>query len=200
MSKQARSWWWVLLCAAALPQSLMAAADSALLYADCAACHGRDGGGVADGSIPAIGGQPAAIIERQLNAFRAARREDLRMQHFSDPEHLPDAAAVRAVALYVASLQRSTPTGLGPGGDLAPAAARYASACASCHGSSAAANTLIGAPWLAGQHYGYLLGKLDEAANGRSHLAASHRRLLQRSSGAERAALADYLARLPWVK
>lgn len=177
----------------------VASTDGAALYADCAACHGKDGGGVADAAVPAIAGQPASLIEKQLEAFRSARRQDLRMQHFSDAEHLADAAAVRAVAAYVASLTRSTPAGVGPGDNLAAAERRFAASCAGCHGLKASPNELTAVPGLAGQHYGYLRGKLEQVSAGRSHLAASHARLLQRSSPSERDALADYLARLPTV-
>ena len=59
-------------------------ADGTALYATCAACHGKDGSGLRDGTVPAIGGQPAAVILRALEDFRAGRRRDLRMQHFAD--------------------------------------------------------------------------------------------------------------------
>ena len=70
--------------------SQMPAVEVKALFANCAACHGADGGGVADGTIPAIGAQPATVITQQLLRFRSGERKDLRMQHFADPEHLAD--------------------------------------------------------------------------------------------------------------
>lgn len=87
----------------------------AKLYRDCAACHGRDGGGVIDGSVPAIGGQPAEVVRRQLQSFRRGARTDLRMQHFSNNDHLAGDEAVEAVSRYVAGLQRVMPPATGSG-------------------------------------------------------------------------------------
>ena len=42
----------------------------------CAACHGATGKGVPAAGFPALAGQHAAYIEKQLKAFRAAGRED----------------------------------------------------------------------------------------------------------------------------
>lgn len=42
----------------------------------CAACHGATGKGMPSAGYPALAGQHAAYIEKQLKAFRAAGRED----------------------------------------------------------------------------------------------------------------------------
>ena len=50
------------------------AAEGEKLFASCAACHGSKGEGNATLNAPAIAGQDAAYIERQLLNFRNRRR------------------------------------------------------------------------------------------------------------------------------
>jgi cytochrome c553 len=172
-------------------------ASGADLYRDCAACHGPDGGGVADGTVPAIGGQPAAVIARQLANFRAGRRQDLRMRHFADDDHLEGSVAVGSVALYVAGLRRVTPTANGSGKDLAAGQREFALRCASCHGAGAAAVVSMGVPALAGQHATYLERKLQEAAAGLNSIGATHRAVASKLAPENAAAIADWLSRQP---
>ena len=168
----------------------------ARLYLDCGACHGKDGGGLADGSVPAIGGQPAAAVIAALEDFRTSRRQDLRMRHFSDPQHLADAAEVAAVAGYIATLRRAAPAGTGDGRDLARGAALFSSRCASCHGRAGEASVMPPRRALAGQHAGYIVRKMTEggitAAQARRHAS-----LAKGLGGAGVAAIADHLSRLP---
>jgi cytochrome c553 len=176
--------------AAASPES------GARLYRDCAACHGADGGGVADGSVPAIGGQPAAVIVSALRDFRAARRTDLRMQHFSDPQHLATDADIAAVAAHVAGLQRTTPAGTGDAAMTAQGAVLYARRCAACHGAEASASTLPPRPALAGQHAAYVARKMRDG--GMIDEQARRHASLTKQIGADGiAAIADWLSRLP---
>lgn len=170
------------------------------LFANCAACHGVDGGGVGDGTIPAIGGQPARIVTQQLLRFRNGERKDLRMQHFADAEHLADARQIDLVAKHVAGLRRNTPTVKGAGTQLALGARRWSESCAGCHGASAGAVVSRGVPALAGQHARYIERKLREESNGvpgAPTLSQSHAVFFKKLSAVERAALADHLSRLP---
>lgn len=186
-----------LLLAGLVSISIVAAPlDGAKLYLDCAACHGKDGGGVADGSVPAIGGQPAAVIIHQLGEFRGRSRQDLRMQHFSDEQHLESDEAVEAVALHVASLQRRNAATTGSGERLERGRADFAALCAGCHGAEAKAVAARGIPALAGQHAPYLERRLRDAnvVNGMGRLHAGLATRLQRDGIA---AIADWLSRLP---
>jgi len=181
--------------------SICASADGvktgAELYRDCAACHGKDGGGVADGSVPAIGGQPAEVLRRQLQSFRIGTRSDLRMQHFSNDDHLEGDEAVAAVAQYVAGLRRTTAPATGSGRDLEKGATEFARGCAGCHGARGAALASMGIPALAGQHASYLERKMREAAAGQNSLSRSHGALLSRLAPGRAAAIADWLSREP---
>ena len=173
-----------------------APSSGARLYLDCGACHGKEGGGVADGSVPAIGGQPAAALVAALDDFRSSRRQDLRMRHFSDPQHLADAAEVAAVARHIATLRRTTPAGTGDGRDLARGAKLFRSRCASCHGVEGAASEMPPRRALAGQHARYIERKMMAdgitAAQARRHAA-----LAEGLGRAGVAAIADHLSRLP---
>lgn len=170
------------------------------LFANCAACHGTDGGGVADGTVPAIGGQPAKVIAQQLMRFRSGERKDLRMQHFADAEHLTDERQVDLVARHVAGLRRSTSAKRGDGSQLVLGARRWSEGCAGCHGATAGAVVARGIPALAGQHALYIERKLREESNGAPgapSLSQSHALFFKKLTPVDRAALADHLSRLP---
>ncbi|NDE00978.1 MAG: hypothetical protein EBZ91_04320 [Gammaproteobacteria bacterium] len=175
-------------------------AEVRALFANCAACHGTDGGGVADGTVPAIGGQPAKVIAQQLLQFRSGQRKDLRMEHFADAEHLTDERQIDLVARHVAGLRRSTPAKRGDGSQLVLGARRWSEGCAGCHGAAAGAVVVRGIPALAGQHAPYIERKLREESNGMPGaptLSQSHALFFKKLTPADRAALADHLSRLP---
>ncbi len=48
----------------------------------CTGCHGPAGAGVAAAKFPALAGQHAEYIERELKAFRAAGRDDLDAERY----------------------------------------------------------------------------------------------------------------------
>jgi cytochrome c553 len=164
-------------------------AHGAVRYAICAACHGAEGAGVADGSVPAIAAQRFRVIVRELVDFRHDRRWHTQMEHFADEHNLGDAQSLADVARYISALKPVAGAGTGNGAAVNTGAMLYARACASCHDRSPY-------PKLAGQHYEYLLRQMDDAATGRrSNFAPEHVRLLQRIGRDESAAVADYLSR-----
>ncbi|MGB3620301.1 cytochrome c4 [Ketobacter sp. MCCC 1A13808] len=59
-----------------LGQSVYRAGNAESGVTACAACHGANGKGMPEAGFPALAGQHAAYIEKQLKAFRAAGRED----------------------------------------------------------------------------------------------------------------------------
>lgn len=173
------------------------AARGASLYATCAACHGPQGGGVSDGTIPAIAGQPQRVVVKQLADFRRSQRQDIRMEHFADRRHLEGAQDIADVAAHVAQLPRPLRAGIGTGAALAEGTRAWFAGCADCHGATGKADPVHLVPRLAGQHAAYLERQLlDAAAGRRPNMNREHRRPLQRLSAAEIAGIADYLARL----
>ncbi|MCU0759066.1 MAG: c-type cytochrome [Steroidobacteraceae bacterium] len=173
------------------------AARGASLYGTCAACHGPDGGGVADGSIPAIAGQPQRVLVKQLADFRRSQRLDVRMEHFADRRHLGGAQDIADVAAYAATLSRTTAAGIGDGTMLAAGGRAWIGRCAGCHGGTGQANAARALPRLAGQHAAYLERQLlDTVAGRRPNMAATHRGVLNGLDPAEITGIADYLSRM----
>lgn len=173
------------------------AARGAVLYRTCAACHGPDGGGVVDGTIPAIAGQPQRVLVKQLADFRRSARLDIRMEHFADRRHLEGAQDIADVAAHAASLSRAVAAGTGSGAELAAGSRAWIGGCAGCHGASGRADATRLLPRLAGQHAGYLERQLlDAAAGRRPNMTAVHRRLLRELSPGQITGIADYLSRL----
>lgn len=167
------------------------------LYRTCAACHGEDGGGVPDGTIPAISGQPAAVLMRQLVSFRSEQRNDIRMEHFADRTHLATAQQIADVAGWIATLKRTAPGGIGDGTALAVGSRAFLRNCQGCHGALGRASADGVLPALAGQHAGYLERQLRDAAAGRRpNMNATHRTPVRALSDAEIRGVADYLSRM----
>lgn len=189
----------------AIAESELAAARAATpdpargeeLYRTCAACHGEDGGGVPDGTIPAISGQPAALLMRQLVSFRSEQRNDIRMEHFADRTHLASAQQIADVAGWVAGLKRTTPAGIGDGTALAAGSRAFLRSCQSCHGALGRSSPDGALPALAGQHAGYLERQLRDAAAGRRpSMNLTHRAAVRAMSEQEIRGVADYLSRM----
>jgi cytochrome c553 len=168
-----------------------------LLYETCAACHQADGGGVADGGIPAIAGQHYPVIVKQLADFRSKGREELRMEAFAARHWLEGAQAVADVAAYVASLPRRPTRNFGDGRALTAGGQAYARACAHCHGTSGDGDGRLLVPRLAAQHYEFLLAQMNALADGtRANVDPEHGRILNGLTADERHGTADHLSRL----
>jgi cytochrome c oxidase subunit 2 len=146
----------LLLCSAA-----SFAAEGDKLFTQCIACHGKKGEGNPALNAPAIAGQDAAYLERQLRNFRSDRRG----KHKSDSigaqmqaaaiSMLSDDAAVTKVAAYAATLPK-TSSAAPASGDLRKGNNLYQGKCGACHGGAAEGNTALKSPRLAGLDAAYL--------------------------------------------
>lgn len=137
------------------------AADGDKLFAQCAACHGAKGEGNAAFNAPAIAGQDATYLERQLRNFRNRRRGidksdalGAQMQAAATAA-LANDAAVAKVASHIASLPKTinaipAPGNLHNGNNL------YQGKCGACHGGAAEGNPALNAPRLAGLDAPYI--------------------------------------------
>ncbi|MFT3907330.1 MAG: c-type cytochrome [Steroidobacteraceae bacterium] len=185
-----------------LSAALTAQADvrhGAQLFATpCASCHGPDAAAVSDGSVPALAGQRASVVIRQLLDYRNSRRWDLRMENFSDSHHLPTAQDIADVAGFVAQLTPAANTGVGNGRYVQRGQQQFQRRCASCHGAQGEGSETAAVPRLAAQHYAYLLRQMHDAVEGRRpNFSPEHKALLARFEMADFVGVADYLARLP---
>ena len=169
----------------------------AQLFELCAACHGADGGGTSDGTIPAIAGQHFRVVVKQLVDFRHDRRWDIRMEHFTDHHHITGPQEVADLAAYIAALPPAGGKGYGDGTSVTHGARVYLSLCASCHGPTGAGNGASYVPRLAGQHFAYLERQLYDAVDGRRpNMGGEHARRLSRLDREDILGVADYLSRL----
>jgi cytochrome c553 len=170
------------------------------LFQQCAACHGPDGGGTSNGSIPRIAGQHYRVLVRQVVDFRNGARWDMRMEGVATShEVIPELQDIADVASFVSTLSRDGARGVGDGQHVERGAAIYQRACASCHGAEAQGNDGRGIPRLAGQHAAYLARQLYDAVDGRRPaLARSHGRYFKPLDFEDVLGLTDYLARIGW--
>jgi cytochrome c553 len=167
------------------------------LFETCAACHGINGAGVSDGTVPAIAAQHFRVLAHELVDFRHDKRWDQRMEHFTDRHHLSGAQDIADVATYISSLPATRSLGRGSGEYLVNGAQVYSRQCAWCHGAAAEGDNRQGYPRLAGQNYEYLLRQLHDAVEGRRpDFPREHSSLLERFQRPDLVGVADYLSRL----
>jgi cytochrome c553 len=122
----------------------------------CRACHGLDGR-AAMPVAPSIGGEPAAYLAAQLEAFRSGARENEMMSVVA--AGLSDAQVADVAAWYAAHTATAAPP---PGFD--PAAAPQA--CVACHGADGIA-VIDDAPNLAGENAIYIDTQLKAFRGGK---------------------------------
>jgi cytochrome c553 len=129
-------------------------------YSSCVACHGADGSGNPAMNAPALAGQDAAYLARQIEHFRsgvrgAAPGDTLGAQMRAMAQALPDAEAVQSVVAYLAALPPPRSQGE-PAGDLRNGNNHFQASCGSCHGGRAEGNPALNSPRLAGLDSAYL--------------------------------------------
>jgi cytochrome c553 len=174
--------------------------QGAELFRPCVACHGREGNGSDDGSIPRIAGQHFRVLVRQLVDYRHETRWDIRMEHFAGRRLLADAQSIADVATYVSLLSRDAPRNVGDGALVRHGAAIYAKNCVECHGPNGEGENLAMNPRLAGQHYQYLLRQMYDGVDGRRpNFSAGHVKLLARLDRDDLVGIADFLSRSDWT-
>lgn len=140
------------------------------LYGACAACHGQKAEGIVAMQTPALAGQSAAYLARQLHNFRsgvrgAADGDTLGAQMAPMAKVLADDAAVENVAAYIASLPAVTPAATVEG-DAVAGNKQYQSKCGACHGSSGQGNDALNAPRLVGLGDTYLIRQFQNFKQG----------------------------------
>lgn len=129
-------------------------------YGTCIACHGVNGQGNPALNAPALAGQSADYLARQIKHYQSgARGADARdtlgrqMQGMAATLATPEAVA--NVAAYIASLPA------GDGGeagqhDTRNGEVQYNASCGACHGANAQGNPALNAPNLATLDEAYL--------------------------------------------
>ena len=168
----------------------------ATLFEACVPCHNSNGSGEINGNVPAIAGQYQRVVLRQLIDFRYGKRWDMRMEAIVRSHYLSGAQDLADVAAYVSALPRVTDPGRGDGQLLAHGMHVYQSECSSCHGSAGQGDPQKAVPWLAGQHYEYLLREMYYTFDNRRPNLTNHRVFLDRFTRPDYQGVADYLSGL----
>jgi cytochrome c553 len=168
----------------------------AVLFAQCAACHGDEGQGLSDGTTPRIAGQHFHVLVKQLIDFRRGKRWDFRMEQRAK-SHLGGFQDIADVAFYLSAQPRTSDGSAGSGESLAKGASLYASNCSSCHGRQGEGDDVEAVPMLAGQHPAYLLRQMYDAVDGRRPtLTRLHSQPVKSLDFEQLHALADYISQL----
>jgi cytochrome c553 len=168
----------------------------AQLFEQCRACHGDDGEGTVEGSIPRIAGQHYSVLFKQLRDFHSGRRWNMRME-LSERHALAGEQDLADVALYVSQLPPAGARGTGDATRATAGALLFGARCASCHGADGRGDAKRAIPRLAGQHYGYLVRQMYDAVDGRRPtLVEVHQRKIEPLDFDQVRGIADYLSRI----
>jgi cytochrome c oxidase subunit 2 len=160
----------VLCISALLCGHAATAQDGQALFATCTACHGADAAGNPALGAPALAGQDAQYLERQLTNFRSGLRgtdprDTYGQQMRAAAAVLTGAAAVTAVSAYLSKLpskvvKPEAKADLRNGNNL------YHGKCGACHGGRAEGNVALGAPRLSGLDAEYIRRQVDHFKSG----------------------------------
>ena len=171
-------------------------AHGAVLFAQCATCHGDEGQGFPDGTTPRIAGQHFHVLVKQLIDFRGGKRRDFRMEQRAR-SHVSGSQDIADVAFYLSAQPRRSDARANSGVTPARGASLYASNCASCHGKQAEGDEVEAVPMLAGQHPAYLLRQMYDAVDERRPtLARLHSQPIKSLDFEQLRTLADFISQL----
>ncbi|MCP5298612.1 MAG: c-type cytochrome [Chromatiaceae bacterium] len=141
------------------------------VYEVCSACHLPEGWGTPDGTFPALAGQHAAVMIKQLSDIRAQNRDNPTMYPFALPQSIGDAQALADVVAYIEQLPMNPEPGRGPWGPGTPEFAKgetlYKDNCVKCHGETGMGNKDKFYPRINGQHYNYMVRQFEWIRDGR---------------------------------
>jgi cytochrome c553 len=164
--------------------------------AQCASCHGKAASGDPARVIPALAGQRAAYVIKQLADFTEFERESRDMHDVVDRAAIAKPQVWADIGAYLGRLPPARFTEHGDGSGLRLGAAMYREQCTSCHGDDARGNDEEFVPSLRGQHYTYLLRQMRSIATWhRLHVEDNLIRFLDSLNTDELTALADFLSR-----
>jgi len=139
------------------------------LYAVCAACHGQQGEGNRQLNAPKLSGQDEWYLVHQLKLFkegiRGTHEDDLYGRQMAPMVMtLPDDAAIRNVAAYIAALP-DEPAPVTMSGDVSRGKRLYVT-CGNCHGRDGEGIWSVNAPRIAGINDWYLATQLENFKQG----------------------------------
>lgn len=136
----------------------------------CVACHGQNGGGIAELETPRIGGLETWYLAPQLYNFQRGRRgtqdADLYGRYMrAFALMLNDSAEIDGLAEYFASRTPARTTDTSTGGDVKHGQALY-QLCSACRGPTGDGSPELNSPRLVGQSASYLVRQLENYRHG----------------------------------
>lgn len=152
----------------------------------CASCHGQSGN-PADNATPAIWGQQANYLYKELHDYHSGARANPIMAPIAKSFGLED---LRAVADYFAA--KTWPTAAAKAAAKAPPASIVM--CKACHGQNFEGGAP--APRLAGLSYTYLVGAMNSFGDGKRSNNLDMPGFVKALNKSEREAIARYLSAL----
>ncbi len=145
--------------------SATASTDAPADYGTCIACHGAQGEGNSSLGGPALAGQSADYLVRQLTNFQSGLRgtapDDTRGNQMVAVAALLNDDSKQQIAEYLATLPRVKPVAT-LDGDVAAGRGVYNSNCSDCHGAQGEGNSALSAPRLAGLGDQYLFDQFKK--------------------------------------
>jgi len=172
-------------------------ANGLKIYRICAACHGPEGWGLMNGSVPQIAGQHRKVVVKQLADIRTGNRVNILMIPYASAESIGGAQAVADVAAYIDTLEISVGNDKGRGDDLELGERLYRENCARCHGETGEGNGEAFVPRIQAQHFRYLRDQFESIRDGRRRNANPDMvAQIQSFEEQETNAVLDYVSRL----
>jgi cytochrome c553 len=164
----------------------------------CSGCHGRYAAGNPQTVAPALAGQVAPYLIKQLADLVEGYRDLPEMHRQVARAELVTPQAMQNVATFLSALPPLTDPQLGDGRQLVLGGRIYKSVCADCHGAGGEGDARSRTPALRGQHYSYLLRQARQLAAGhRYSVDISVIALLDAVTLDQLTAVADFISRLP---
>src|SRR5690242_9001138 len=174
-------------------------AEGEVLYLkQCARCHKRSAEGNGPKWVPALAGQREYYLLLELVHFSTLDRTLPQMHEVLTRPDVNRAQALRDIAAYLARKERHFAVDHGDKRFVAAGERVYRQACAMCHGKNGEGSNAEPIPAIGGQHYFYLIVRLDDFASGHSNRADPPiPEFTAGLSAQEREGVADYISRLP---
>lgn len=140
------------------------------LFATCVTCHGQNGEGMKAMGAPALAGQEAYYLKKQLQDFRTNKRGTHADDAFG-AQMLPfaktlDSDGINDVVAYILTLPPHTATEATVEGDVENGKNYYNMVCSACHGDGAVGIEDLHSPRLAGMQDWYMERQIHNFKNG----------------------------------
>lgn len=138
------------------------------LFIQCAACHGASGEGNDALNAPAVAGQEASYVIRQLTHYakNIRAKAELAQPMVAIAKGISSSEDIKTLATYIEKLPIKKFDNE-VSGDLMNGSRYYQAKCGACHGGQAEGNKSFNAPRLANQSSKYLLQQMQDFVAGK---------------------------------